>query len=465
MTATTTQASTPDQLQAQLEDPTFLASLHEQGPQAIGSYMEAYNKAVQDQNNAPTAALTEEIKNEMQASLAEFLKDNKVNSVEAPALGASTGNPGSGSMLNLSKGGTGYNRRAQGASLNSTDYDAVDYIRAAFHDISKFGSDAARYNTLRNEIGEVMNSYTGNNPADGGLLVPEQMRSEIMQLSLESSVVRGRATVVPMSGGKVSFPVVRDDSHVSSVFGGVRAYWEDEAEAGTKSSAKFGKVVLEPKKIRALSVIPNDLLADAPALETFVAMSMPSAMAYYEDVAFIEGSGVGQPLGWKNADAVITVAKESGQAAGTIVSDNIFKMYSRMLPTSLGKAAWFANIDTLPQLAKLNVAVGTGGNTIWLPNAVQGVPSTLMGLPVIFTEKMETLGTSGDIMLADLSHYLIGDRQAITLSSSPHENFSTDETTYKTVGRVDGRPWLSKAITPKKGAAKLSPFVKLEDRS
>ena len=43
------------------------------------------------------------------------------------------------------------------------------------------------------------------------------------------------------------------------------------------------------------------------------------ALGYFEDVAFISGTGAGQPLGILNAPALVTVSKETGQAADTIV--------------------------------------------------------------------------------------------------------------------------------------------------
>lgn len=465
MTATFTQPTNPAQLQAQLDDKAFVEDLFKQGPDGIRSYFDTYAKAVQDESSADVKELNETVKVEMQTALAEFMRDNEVKAAPAAAA-AVTAEPRK--MLNFSKGATAYNRRAVGAGLekalaSSDDYDAIDYFYAAYHDKSRL-RDAGRYVALEGEINKYMADYSGTVPADGGILLPETLRSEIMSLALESTVVRSRATVIPLSGAKVSFPVVKDDSHASNVFGGIRAYWEDEAEAHVKTQASFGKVSLEPQKLVAAAGVPNDLLADAPALETFIGVNVPEAVAYYEDFAFIEGTGAGQPLGFKNAPAAVTVNKESGQANTTIVADNIFKMYSRLLPNSLGKAVWLANIDTLPQLTKLNVAVGTGGNTIWLPNAVQGVPGTLMGIPLIFTEKMETLGAAGDIMLVDLSKYLIGDRQTIQLSSSAHEDFSSDRTNFKVVCRVDGRPWIQSAITPAKGSNTLSPFVKLQTR-
>src|SRR5690606_6180519 len=137
----------------------------------------------------------------------------------------------------------------------------------------------------------------------------------------------------------------------------------------------------------------------------------------------------------------------------------------RMLPSSLANAVWIASIDTFPELATMALSVGTGGSAVWLNNGADGPPMTILGRPVIFTEKAETLGTAGDLNFVDLGYYLVGDRQVMQAMSSPHYKFASDKTAYRIVQRVDGRPWIQSAITPKNGGSSLSPFVKVADRS
>jgi HK97 family phage major capsid protein len=159
------------------------------------------------------------------------------------------------------------------------------------------------------------------------------------------------------------------------------------------------------------------------------------------------------------------VSAESGQATATIVWENLVKMYARMLPSSLNRCVWIAAPDTFPELATMALSVGTGGSAIWLNNGASGPPMTILGRPVIFSEKMPTLGTTGDISLVDLSYYLIGDRQVMSAMSSPHFKFSNDQTAYRVIERVDGQPWLKSAITPRNNSSStLSPFVQIATR-
>ena len=111
------------------------------------------------------------------------------------------------------------------------------------------------------------------------------------------------------------------------------------------------------------------------------------------------------------------------------------------------------------------LSVGTGGSAIWLNNGAEGPPMTILGRPVIFTEKAPVLGDAGDINFVDFGFYLIGDRQTMSARSSEDFKFQTDETAYRIIERLDGRPWLNSAITPKNAGDTLSPFVKIAARA
>ncbi len=202
-------------------------------------------------------------------------------------------------------------------------------------------------------------------------------------------------------------------------------------------------------------------------MSAFIDQTFPEALAWFEDIAFLRGTGVGEPLGILSTGntCAVSVSKESGQVADTIVWENLVKMFSRMLPQSLGRSVWLAHIDTFPELATMALSVGTGGGPIWLKDGDQSAPMSILGRPVIFTEKAETLGDLGDINLIDFGYYLIGDRQQVSAQTSEHFKFNTDTTAYRIIQRVDGRPWLKSAITPNKGSNTLSPVVKLAARA
>ncbi len=426
---------------------------------AFGEFISNYARTVMNRDES----IATQVREETQRAVRDMLKDNKGAIANAKLNLNPIDDPNWGSM----RKGSAYNKRAPGVALDGEFRDQAEYFQAIWHKapaLRNWGELEAK----RNRATEILNSFGSTVPDAGGFLVPEVLRSQLLALSLESSIVRSRATVIPMDSLRVPIPTVDDTSHVSSVFGGITFYWAEEGASLTESQASFGRVTLEAKKLTGYAEVPNELMADAPAFNGFFSQKFPEGLSYSEDVSFLTGTGVGEPEGVLSAGCAVSVAKEAGQSSGTIVWENIVKMYARMLPTSLSKAVWIASIDTFPQLATMALSVGTGGSAVWLGNVQNpgsdGPPVTILGRPVLFTEKAPTVGNVGDISFVDLSYYLIGDRQMMTAESSPHYKFQQDKTAFRIIERVDGRNWLRSALTPHNGGATLSPVVQLAAR-
>jgi HK97 family phage major capsid protein len=423
-------------------------------PEALREFLDEYRKIV-NAGESISAQVTEQVT----ATMVEMFKEWGADAPDVTDLADEV-------VAKLKPGVNGeqsatYNPKAMGAKIDDMFDTSSDYFRAIWHN-----TDATP--EVSNQLLRLRAAFSENVPSEGGFLVPERLRSELLRVALENSIVRARARVVPMDSLRVPFPAVDSTSNASSVFGGIIAYWTEEAAALTATEAAFSRVVLEAKKLTAYTEVSNELISDsAISFQAFIDEIFPEALAFYEDYAFLLGTGVGEPLGVLHGDnaASISVTKQAGQAADTIVWENLVKMYARMLPSSLGRAVWVASIDTFPELATMALSVGTGGSAIWLNNGAVGPPMTILGRPVIFTEKAPVLGDAGDINFIDFGFYLIGDRQVMSARSSEHFKFQNDQTAYRIIERVDGRPWLAGAVTPKNSGDTLSPYVKIAARA
>ena len=443
-----------DELAEMIADPGRLAPVIA-NKEALGGFVLAY--AQQQQGDGTELQRT--VANEVQRQTADLLRGNDI---------AVT--PENIKRLNLDVGSRGpvsrrHNPKAPGAGLDKSFSNWGDYMHSIWsRNQSREALDA------RTEITRIQNAFGSTVPSDGGFLIPETLRSELLRVALEMSVVRSRARVIPMETLSVPMPTIDSTSNASSVHGGLVGYWTEEGGALTESAPKFGRVVLTAKKLTIYTEIPNELLQDSLiSLTAFMDESFPDALNFFEDVAFCSGSAAGEPLGFLNASAAVSVTKETGQQAGTLLWENIGKMYSRMLPGSLGRAVWVAHIDTFPELQTMALSVGTGGSAVWIGSGLSAdgsgaPPVTILGRPVVFTEKVSSVGTAGDINFVDLGYYLIGDRQVMQADSSSEYKFGNDKTAFRVIQRVDGRPWIQNAITPQTGTNTLSPFVKLETR-
>jgi HK97 family phage major capsid protein len=136
-------------------------------------------------------------------------------------------------------------------------------------------------------------------------------------------------------------------------------------------------------------------------------------------------------------------------------------MFSKLLPASWSKAVWAFSPTCVPQLLQLK----DGANRAIFISVDQGITKypvwSLLGRPAIVTEKLPALGTKGDLMLLDPSLYVVGDRMQVEVAASEHVNFLRNQMTWRVVERVDGQPWLEKAITLQDSTTQVSPFVAL----
>jgi len=329
--------------------------------------------------------------------------------------------------------------------------------------------------TLRNWSASVKAVMQEGDLAQGGYLVPEQFLATLLQTALETSIVSGvsgagKAVRIPMATNRVTIPCLVDANHNTNFFGGITVYRTEEG--GTKGVTKptFGRVALTLHKLTGLAQVTDELIQDSPiSIEPIVRSTFGQAIAFIQDDDFLWGTGVNMALGAFNAanPSLIAQAIEPAQAINTILWQNIVNMWSRLYPAGQSKSVWVANIECFPELAAMAFAVGAGGIPVWMPaGGVAGLPyQTLMGRPLILTEKMQALSTQGDLGLADFSQYLIGEKAGgLQVATSMHVYFIYDEMAFRFVLRYDGQPWWLSDLTPYRGAATLSPFVVLAGR-
>ena len=306
-------------------------------------------------------------------------------------------------------------------------------------------------------------------PSDGGFLVGTDFATELLQKTYETGILAARCRKIPISPTSNSLTAngIDETSRANgSRWGGIQSYWENEADAMTGKKPKFNKVELKLKKLTGLCYATDELLSDATALESIVGQAFAEEFGFKMDDAIINGLGAGQPLGYMLSDALVTIGKESGQAAKTIVTQNILNMWSRCWGRSRQNSIWLINQDAEPQLAQMTINVGTGGIPVYMPatGLSEGGYSTLFGRPVIPIEQASTVGNVGDISLVDLSQYLLIDKGGINSASSIHVRFLYDESVFRFIYRVDGQPIWKTALVPFKGTNSQSPFVTLAAR-
>ncbi len=300
--------------------------------------------------------------------------------------------------------------------------------------------------------------------SDGGFLVPPQFAAEWLDASLESEIVRPRARIHPMTSATLKIAgFANQDNSGSAPFGGLSGTWLAELEEAIDLSPECRAIVLNARKLAIFSRASNELIADGQDFESMLGEAIVKSLSWHLDVAFLTGTGAGQPLGVLNDPALIVADKEIGQAAASIEYQNLVAMFARLHPSLVQGAVWVCSQTTIPELSTLTIDVGTGGNHIQALTESAGV-FKLLTLPVVFTEKTPSIGSEGDILLANFSEYSVGLREGITLEKSNAVRWQTDESSYRSILRGDGFGRWAQAFTPLNGDT-LSWCVTLEERT
>lgn len=352
----------------------------------------------------------------------------------------------------------------------------------------KSAKDEKRFNSLGEFLGAVYNATRGTvdsrliesrsptgmgeiKPSDGGFAVQTDLLGELVKRTYEKSLIASRCRKIPIGAksNALEYLGIDETSRVTgSRMGGVRAYWAAEAATVTATNPKFRKSRMSLEKLMAFIYMTDELLQDTTAMDALASEVIGDELAWMVDDAVLNGTGSGKPLGIMQSPALVSIAKETNQTAGTIVYENLLKMWTRMWAPSRANSVWFINQDCEQQLMTMAFVIGVSGVPVYMPagGATAAPYSTIFGRPVIPVEQTKTIGTTGDIILSDYSQYMLIDKGNIDGESSIHVRFLYDEQVFRFVYRCNGQPIWNAALTPATGSVNtLSPYIALATRS
>lgn len=361
-----------------------------------------------------------------------------------------------------------YRPDAPGAALDSQPWAASwpAFLAAAF------GEDPAPRQFIRNAMSE-------RRPADGGFLVPESLRSQVLAY-IAPAVMRPRAMVLPTATFRTGIPFLDNPSQASGAqaLGGLTFSFVEDGAPIPPSAPGFGRLVLEAQKLAALVGVPDELASDAAgAFGDFLARVISLGLAWTEDDYFIAGDGTAVPQGISSAPCAVKVTRaNSGQAP---VLADVVAMLKALHPASkqagfmpgVTGVGWLVSATVVDALLELYLLPAGASPTSGVPVSLSdwfslgdgaGTGPSIAGLPAFITDHQPAAGTAGDLVLADLRHYVIADRMEMTIERSGRgSGFATDITNYRIRCRLDGRYWIQSATTTEAGQS-VSPVVVLQ---
>lgn len=254
-------------------------------------------------------------------------------------------------------------------------------------------------------------ALTVANDASAGYLAPQEFGNELIKLLREFSPIRSYAKVITISAPSITYP-----RRVT----GTAATWVAEIANRTASGMTFEQVTMMPHELATFTDVSNALLEDnAYNLEGELLADFAESFAKTEGMAFVKGTGAGQPYGIMAATGIAEL--KTGVAANFPASnpaDVLIAMYHKIATTYAQSGVWMMNRNTL---AIVRTWKDGNGRYLVLDPITAGAPSTLLGRPVVEMPDMDDIGASlCPVLFGDMSGYRIIDRVGLTTLRDPY---------------------------------------------
>lgn len=287
---------------------------------------------------------------------------------------------------------------------------------------------------LRTNFRNVSNVLQEGVDADGGYLVPEEYDTRLIEALEEENIFRKLGHTITTSGErKINIAATKP-----------AAAWIDEGEELTWGDAKFAQINLDAHKLHVAVKVTEELLYDnAFGLEKYILRQFAKALANAEEDAFINGTGVGQPLGLLASEGGAEIGVTAASATDITADELIDLVYSLKRPYRKN-AKFICNDQTLAAIRKLT---DKNGRYLWQDSVQAGEPGRLLGYEV-HTSPYFPVITAGmpAIAFGDYSYYNIGDRGIRSFAELKELFAGNGMVGFVAKERVDGKLVLPEAV-------------------
>lgn len=286
---------------------------------------------------------------------------------------------------------------------------------------------AAMLDTLRSGFKRVSNVLQEGVDTDGGYLVPEEYDNRLIDVLGEENIMRDLSTVITTSGEhKINIAATKP-----------AASWIEEGGQLSFGDATFDQILLDSHKLHVAIRVTEELLYDnAFGLENYIITQFGKALANAEEDAFLNGDGVGKPLG-------LFAASGGGQIAETLTAaikaDDIINLVYALKRPYRKNASFIINDKNLAVIRKLK---DNNGAYMWQPSYQAGEPDKILGYDV----HTSAYAPEDAIAFGDYSYYNIGDRGTRSFKQLTELFAGNGMIGYVAKERVDGKLILPEAV-------------------
>ena len=287
---------------------------------------------------------------------------------------------------------------------------------------------------MRTNFRQINNVLQEGIDPQGGYLVPDEYDKRLIDILTEENVMRALGTNITTSGEhKINIAATKP-----------AAAWIEEGGTLTFGDATFDQIILDAHKLHVAIKVTEELLYDnAFNLENYILTQFGKALSNAEEDAFINGTGIGQPLGILAETGGAQVGVTSASSTKVTADEIINLVYSLKRPYRKN-AVFLANDVCVAELRKLK---DNNGQYLWQPSLQAGEPDRVLGYKV-YTSPYFPVPTAGGTAVAfgDFSYYNIGDRGTRSFAELKELFAGNGMIGFVAKERVDGKLVLPEAI-------------------
>ena len=287
---------------------------------------------------------------------------------------------------------------------------------------------------LRSNFRQVSNVLSEGIDSNGGYLVPEEYDRRLIDVLDEENVMRKLGTRITTSGEhKINIAATKP-----------AAAWIEEGGALTFGDATFDQIIMDAHKLHVAIKVTEELLYDnAFGLENYIIKQFGKALANAEEDAFINGTGVRQPLGLLAADGGAQIGVTTASDT-EITADEIVDLIYALKRPYRKNAKFLCNDRTLAAIRKLKDQTG---QYLWQPSLQHGQPDRILGYVVETSPYFPTIeGGKPAMAFGDFSYYNIGDRGTRSFAELKELFAGNGMVGFLAKERVDGKLILPEAV-------------------
>lgn len=277
----------------------------------------------------------------------------------------------------------------------------------------------------------------------GFLMAPMQWVSSLIKAVDNLVFIRQWANVMQVQGAADGLGAPSLDNDPAD------PTWTTEILIGSEDSTmSFGQRELKPNPLAKYIKVSRKLLRKVPSVE----MLVRDRLAYKHSVVlennYLNGNGVGQPLG-------VFTASNNGIGTGQDVStgntttamtfDGLKEAKYSLKGQYWPRARWLFHRDGVKMLAKLKDG---DGQYIWQSSVAASEPDRLLNLPVFMSEYAPNTFTTGLYVgiLGDWSQYWIADDLNMEIQRLDELYAATNQVGFISRYEGDGMPVLAEAF-------------------